>query len=61
MWIINDISQAIPHCIKAIPNAAFLEPSSLFIQAIAATQGVYNNVNIKKTNAALYKNGGVRE
>ncbi len=32
-------------------SAAFLEPSSLFMQAIAATQRVYNNVNIKKTNA----------
>lgn len=34
-----------------MPSAAFLEPSSLFMQAIAAIQGVYNNVNIKKTNA----------
>ena len=40
-----------PHCIKTIPRAAFLEPSSLFIQAIAATQGVYSNVNIKNTKA----------
>ena len=47
----NDTSQAIQHCIITIPIAAFLEPNSLFIQAIAATQGVYNSVKIKNTNA----------
>ena len=42
---------AIPHCIAAIPRAVFFDPSSLLIHAIAATQGVYNNVNIKNTKA----------
>lgn len=39
------------HCIKTMKKAAFFEPSSLLIQAMAAMQGVYNKVNIKNTKA----------
>ena len=47
----NAISHAIRHCTNTVINAAPLPPISRFTVAIAATQGVYNKVNTRKTIA----------
>ena len=50
-WTMNATTQAITHCHKATPIAHLL-PSSLFTDAIAATQGEYSKLNTSSDDAA---------